>query len=139
MTVYLRLLVEQNPHQPDPVGLSGRYWCPTIAPPTSSDSQDESPRQYRAVRMRRGRGGVVRVDRRRLLPRGSRQDDEEEFLRRPRLRQSGDSSDEDSAEERERARRITERWRYDRDDEPPVGPDGPDEQDRVLVDNYSPE
>lgn len=39
----LTSLVEQNPHQPDPVGLSGRYWCPTITPPTSSDSQDESP------------------------------------------------------------------------------------------------
>lgn len=78
------------------------------------------------------------MDRRGFTRRGTRRDDEEEFLRRPRLRQSEDSSDEDSAEERERARRITERWRYDEDDEPPVGAEGPDEQDRTLIDDYDP-
>ncbi|THH11138.1 hypothetical protein EW146_g8143 [Bondarzewia mesenterica] len=32
--------------------------------------------------------------------------------------------------------RIRDRWKFDSDDEPPVGPEGADEQDRVLVDEF---
>jgi enhancer of polycomb-like protein len=43
--------------------------------------------------------------------------------------------DEDP-EESERQHRSEERWKYDQDDMPAVGPQGQDEQDRVLVDEY---
>ncbi|KAJ7133035.1 hypothetical protein C8R46DRAFT_1140417, partial [Mycena filopes] len=38
----------------------------------------------------------------------------------------------------EDANRLRERWRFDSDDGPAFGPDGPDEQDRVLTDEYEP-
>lgn len=34
--------------------------------------------------------------------------------------------------------RLSERWKFDDDDGPAVGPDGSEEQDRVLVDDYEP-
>jgi enhancer of polycomb-like protein len=37
----------------------------------------------------------------------------------------------------ERRRRLEERWKYDIDDLPSAGPEGVDEQDRILVDDYS--
>lgn len=40
------------------------------------------------------------------------------------------------AEEVERQRRLEEQWRFDQDDTPTSGPQGPDEQDRMLVDEY---
>lgn len=39
-------------------------------------------------------------------------------------------------EDEERRRRLEERWRFDLDDTPPIGPEGPEEHDRVLVDDY---
>jgi enhancer of polycomb-like protein len=39
-------------------------------------------------------------------------------------------------EERERRARIAERWRFDEDDTPAVGPQGSEEYDRVLLDDY---
>jgi len=51
-----------------------------------------------------------------------------------------DRNDEDEGEEEEeeseRRRRIEEQWKYDQDDMPAVGPQGQDERDRVLVDEY---
>ena len=44
--------------------------------------------------------------------------------------------DEDP-EELEQRRRLEEIWKYDVDDLPSTGPEGVDEQDRVLVDDYS--
>ncbi|KAG6872484.1 hypothetical protein C0993_002121, partial [Termitomyces sp. T159_Od127] len=41
-------------------------------------------------------------------------------------------------EEVETQSRSAARWRFDNDDEPATGPDGSDEQNRVLVDDYSP-
>lgn len=46
-------------------------------------------------------------------------------------------ADEDP-EEAEKFRRLQEQWKYDSDDTPPVGPEGPDEQNRILVDDYHP-
>jgi enhancer of polycomb-like protein len=40
--------------------------------------------------------------------------------------------------EKEASWRIRDRWLFDADDEPSVGPDGPDEKDRVLVDEFHP-
>ena len=39
----------------------------------------------------------------------------------------------------EEIRALEERWRYDEDDGPVVGPMGLAEQDRVLVDDYDPQ
>ncbi len=44
--------------------------------------------------------------------------------------------DQENLEGQERERRLEERWKYDQDDVPAFGPQGPDEQDRVLVDEY---
>ena len=44
----------------------------------------------------------------------------------------------DDAEDEEMARRLRERWRFDQDDDPAVGPEGADDQDRMLVDDYDP-
>jgi hypothetical protein len=46
----------------------------------------------------------------------------------------GEESKED--DDRERSRKLSERWRFDHDDYPPVGPEGSDQQDRVLIDDY---
>ncbi|KAF8315566.1 hypothetical protein F5887DRAFT_929279 [Amanita rubescens] len=47
-----------------------------------------------------------------------------------RVERRADDEDEDEI------RRLTERWRFDSDDVPAFGPQGADEQDRMLVDDY---
>ena len=42
----------------------------------------------------------------------------------------------DDSEETERLRHLQERWKYDMDDAPPISPEGPDEQNRDLVDVF---
>ena len=42
-----------------------------------------------------------------------------------------DDDDEDGV------RNIIERWRFDADDVPAFGPEGPEEQNRTLVDDYA--
>lgn len=44
--------------------------------------------------------------------------------------------DVSAPEEQEKTRRALEQWRFDADDVPAVGPGGPEEQDRVLVEDY---
>jgi enhancer of polycomb-like protein len=46
--------------------------------------------------------------------------------------------DDESTDDKEASWRIRDRWLFDADDEPSVGPDGPDEKDRVLVDEFHP-
>ena len=46
--------------------------------------------------------------------------------------------DSDDGNDEERAWRLAERWKFDEDDSPAVGPEGPDEQDHVLLDDYEP-
>ena len=43
-----------------------------------------------------------------------------------------------SEDDEETTTRLRERWRFDQDDEPTIGPEGDDEQDRVLIDDYDP-
>jgi enhancer of polycomb-like protein len=43
-----------------------------------------------------------------------------------------------SDEDEEMAAHLHEHWRVDQDDEPTVGHEGADEQDRVLIDDYDP-
>jgi enhancer of polycomb-like protein len=88
--------------------------------------------------MRVGRGGRILLDRRDTvsrritpkLPRSSLfslpEDDEDKNM------------DVDDPEEAERLRRLEEQWRFDADDVPPVGPEGADEQNRIMVDDYDP-
>ncbi|KAH9949542.1 enhancer of polycomb-like-domain-containing protein [Amylocystis lapponica] len=124
-----------NPYQPPSVPYPSRLF--KVVPPhkslSSTDNDDEQPkRSARAVRLRYGRGGRLYVDRR--------------FLSRPappkrsRTHEQPPDSDseapEDEAEDQERSRTLEERWKYDDDDEPAVGPNGADEQDRMLVDDY---
>ncbi|KAF8487810.1 hypothetical protein F5888DRAFT_1639717 [Russula emetica] len=46
--------------------------------------------------------------------------------------------EEESTAEKEVSWRIRDRWLFNADDEPSIGPDGPDEKDRVLVDESHP-
>ncbi|KAF8806044.1 hypothetical protein BYT27DRAFT_7339296 [Phlegmacium glaucopus] len=69
-----------------------------------------APRMARAVRLHYGRGGRIHIDLILTL-----------------------DVDEDPEGER---RRLQERWKFDADDAPPVGPDGSEEEDRTLVDDY---
>lgn len=118
-----------------------KYIPPPEAPsyPTSEDIEDEPPAgTRRSVRLRVGRGGRKMLDRRDI---GLRT----EFTKRQKLNPSPDNSkpmnmgeeEEDEGEEKlERQRQIEEQWKYDSDDMPAVGPQGQDEQDRILVDEY---
>ncbi|KAI0057206.1 hypothetical protein BV25DRAFT_1812676 [Artomyces pyxidatus] len=126
-----------HPYQPLPVTFAQRHFqfVPRQnAATSSSSSDDEHLREWRAVRSRRGRGGVIRIDRR-VYPSRHAHDDGEMF-HYPRRRSADVANDEDFADAQEVSWRIRERWKFDDDDDPPVGPDGPDEQDRVLVDEF---
>ncbi|KAF8489872.1 hypothetical protein F5888DRAFT_1808461 [Russula emetica] len=46
--------------------------------------------------------------------------------------------EEESTAEKEVSWHIRDHWLFDADDEPSVGPDGPDEKDRVLGDEFHP-
>lgn len=86
----------------------------------------------RAVRLRYGRGGRVHLDRRDAIPRP--------FSNLPRSTLFGIDEpmdvDTENPEENDNIRRLEERWRFDMDDSPAVGPEGPEELDRVLVNDY---
>jgi enhancer of polycomb-like protein len=47
-------------------------------------------------------------------------------------------SDDEPTTAKEVSWRIRDRWLFDADDDPSVGPDGPDEKDRALVDEFHP-
>lgn len=105
---------------------------------TTPDEESSVP-QWRAVRVRRGRGGVLRVDRR-TTRRSPPRDELLSYPRRLTRPTTADSKmpEEESTTEKEASWRIRDRWLFDADDEPSVGPDGPDEKDRVLVDEFHP-
>jgi enhancer of polycomb-like protein len=44
--------------------------------------------------------------------------------------------DMENLEEDESTKRLVERWRFDMDDSPATGSGSPEEQDRVLVNDY---
>jgi len=48
-----------------------------------------------------------------------------------------DANEDAKKEARECYRRLQEQWRFDADDEPPVGPEGPEEHGRKLFDDYA--
>ncbi|KAI0280469.1 hypothetical protein BGY98DRAFT_1095464 [Russula aff. rugulosa BPL654] len=136
----------ENAYQPPPVTQAQRHfkwYSPPEALRSSSSrpspDEESSVPQWRAVRVRRGRGGVLRVDRR--TTRWSPPRDEllsyPRRLTRPTTADS-EMPEEESTAEKEVSWRIRDRWLFDADDEPSVGPDGPDEKDRVLVDEFHP-
>lgn len=51
----------------------------------------------------------------------------------------GRSLEKGLSENDESLRTLEERWRFDEDDNPIVAPEGIDEQDRVLIDDFSPD
>lgn len=120
-----------NPYQSRPVPYPERlykYIGSTRASPSrlssSSEGEEDAPRRDpHALRLRTGRGGRMHLDRRRPPP----------PTRQSRVEFSYDVSD---AEKAEQQRRLRERWMFDEDDGPALGPDGPDEHDRVLVDDF---
>ncbi|KAI0944834.1 hypothetical protein AcW1_001669 [Taiwanofungus camphoratus] len=122
-----------NPYQHAPVPYSSKLFKviaanrASFSSPSSSDGDTPYPaRQYRAGRLRFGRGGRLHLDRRILKPR----------IVSPS--EPTTEAEPNDVEVRERARRITEQWKFDSDDDPVVGPEGPDEQDRTLVDDFDP-
>jgi len=129
-----------NMYQQLPVPYPSRLykWIPPpeARPSVSSSHAKESPRivQPRAVRLRLGRGGRLLVDRRNINLRSS-------SFKHPGHSPSSTLDHKqvvDDGDEEERDRTLLERWRFDVDDYPPVGPEGSDEQDRVLIDDYEP-
>ncbi|KAI8986868.1 enhancer of polycomb-like-domain-containing protein [Trametes punicea] len=111
------------PYQPSPASYGGRLFKYFSRRPSSSSASstlsDEEPDQSRAVRLRRGRGGRLLIDRR--------------FNVKLRPAVFGENKQDSDL-----LQRIDERFRYDEDDIPAVGPGGPDEQDRKLIDECQP-
>ncbi|KAG5352167.1 hypothetical protein C0989_003367 [Termitomyces sp. Mn162] len=126
-----------NPYQIPLVPMTNRLfkYIPVNFQPSETDGRPilEGRRQPRAVRTRVGRGGRMIVDRRDATPRSTVTSGRSSLFGK-------DSEDMEMAdsEEVETQNRAAARWRFDNDDEPATGPDGPDEQNRVLVDDYSP-
>jgi enhancer of polycomb-like protein len=103
---------------------------------STSVSSGDAVVQPRAVRLRRGRGGRMLVDRRHAVARSIVASSRSSLF-------DLNSRDEDDMEvdgrtDAERVNRLMERWRFDMDDFPAVGPHGADEQDRILVDDFEP-
>lgn len=83
--------------------------------------------------MRYGRGGRVFLNCRDAPQRLARQ------LSRSSLFDLGEENKtalNEDVEEAESQKRLEERWKFDVDDMPPVGPDGAEEHDRQLIDDY---
>jgi len=71
------------------------------------------------------------VDRRNAIPPTMRP------LQRSNIFHLDDSDVEMKDDDDDRVPGITERWRFDADDVPAFGPEGPEEQNRILVDDYA--
>ncbi|KAA1475662.1 hypothetical protein DENSPDRAFT_883732 [Dentipellis sp. KUC8613] len=131
-----------NGYQSQPVPFAQRHWkyIPPVLSPSkcsspSDSGSDDPPKQWRAVRMYRGRAGVMRMDRR--VHRSRVTLDDGDIIRPPRLFGQA-PSEEEQAEVRELSDRIRGRCLFDSDDEPPVGPNGSEEENRTLLDEYDP-
>ncbi|KAK2462409.1 hypothetical protein APHAL10511_005715 [Amanita phalloides] len=124
-----------NAYQAMPIPYASRlfkYIPPPSAPPffPSESNDDLVQLRPRPIRVRVGRGGCLRFDRRNFTPRA--------IARRARRSSllSSLRSDAEQVEDEDELQRLTERWRFDPDDGPVYGPQGADEQDRILVDDY---
>jgi enhancer of polycomb-like protein len=59
-----------------------------------------------------------------------------ERIRRSKLYEFDSQDVEMDKMDDENVQAIHERWRFDQDDVPAVGPGGPEEQNRILVDDF---
>ncbi|KZV73260.1 hypothetical protein PENSPDRAFT_302908 [Peniophora sp. CONT] len=93
--------------------------------------RDEDSFHYRAVRTRRGRGGLRRVDRRASPHRYHQSREDDNLFKLPRRSSSADAADGENAmdEDPEALRRRRQQWLFDSDE--PV-----DGEARVLVDDH---
>ncbi|KAH0835627.1 enhancer of polycomb-like-domain-containing protein [Lanmaoa asiatica] len=132
----------ENPYQRPSLPYTRRYWkvIPPFVRPSGSSLPDTEVEErglehLRYLRRRVTRSGNTMVDRRDAFSRryGFSQAPHQSHRNIGRRLEEGlDENDEDT-------RRLRERWRFDDDDGPIVAPEGIDEQDRVLVDDFSPE
>jgi len=99
---------------------------------TDDDDDKSTPR---AIRVRRACGGWF-IDKRTPSSRPSSTIDVSTLF--TFRRHLYDSNDEDHKEDEERAWRLVERWKFNENDSLSAGPDGLDEQDCVLLDDYEP-
>jgi enhancer of polycomb-like protein len=152
-----------NPYQNRPVPYAERFFKYIAAPtalskalvgPDGRKQPDQVAQQPHALRLRLGRGGRLHLDRRRPPPQAIHSEETHPFLRLADSEEdtagseTGGDENADEAEEvdeyremlrlevEETRRRMQERWRFDDDDGPAVGPLGSEEQDRVLYDDY---
>lgn len=105
---------------------------------SSSHTVDEEEPTPRAIGIRRARGGRWFVDKRLPSSRPLAIPDTSNLFTFCRRTHNGDSDDERQRKMRNALHRLAERWKFDEDDYPVVGPEGPEEQDRVLMDDYEP-
>lgn len=117
-----------------------------LTPPKSPSSDLESPNEEssrteapRALRIRAGRGGRILVDRRQEPPAIFAKALAFQF---PAVGITPSATfppalTDDSAEQ-DRLERLAERWKFDSDDMPDSYPDGFEEADRILIDDYEP-
>ena len=135
----------QNSYQAPPIPYASRlfkYMPPPNAPSWASSNADTMdvdppstpsvPRMARTVRLRYGRGGRIHLDRRNAIPTPLAT----ARLPRSRLFDVDEPMNVDEDPEDERQRQLAERWKFDEDDALPFGPDGSEEQDRTLIDDY---
>ncbi|KIJ67208.1 hypothetical protein HYDPIDRAFT_25680 [Hydnomerulius pinastri MD-312] len=139
--------VVENPYQRPALPYPRRHWKPmpsssrisTSPEPDREDEEGVKSEHVRYLRRRFTRLGGTMLDRRdAFMQRLGIRDDGDTFTRRRhgfgrRLQDIFDDPEND-----EDARRLRERWRFDQDDDPMVAPEGAEEQDRVLVDDYDP-
>ncbi|KAG2040570.1 enhancer of polycomb-like-domain-containing protein [Suillus americanus] len=134
--------VVENPYQRPTFSFPRRHWKAIFSssrPSTPSPNvADEEPECVRYVRHRVTRLGNAAIDRRdAFIQRYGIHGDDSTFTRRRQAfaRRMDAIIPED---DEEISARLRERWRFDQDDEPTVGPEGADEQDRTLIDDYDP-
>jgi enhancer of polycomb-like protein len=134
--------VVENPYQRPTFSFPRRHWKAIFSSSRSSTPSpnvaDEEPECVRYVRHRVTRLGNATIDRRNAFIQryGIHGDDSTFTRRRQAFARRMDTVIPDDDEEM--SARLRERWRFDQDDEPTVGPEGVDEQDRILIDDYDP-
>ncbi|KAG1850825.1 enhancer of polycomb-like-domain-containing protein [Suillus subalutaceus] len=134
--------VVENPYQRPTFSFPRRHWKAIFSssrPSTPSPNVAyEEPECVRYVRHRVTRLGNATIDRRdAFIQRYGIHSDDSAFTRRRQAfaRRMDAIIPED---DEEMSARVRERWKFDQDDEPTVGPEGADEQDRTLIDDYDP-
>ncbi|KAH7923575.1 hypothetical protein BV22DRAFT_1015104 [Leucogyrophana mollusca] len=108
----------------------------SASPPLDEEGDMDSDSHVRYLRLRHTRTGGAAVDRRdAFLQRlGIRVDDATVPQRRDAFTRRLEELVTD--EDEEHRSRLRERWKFDQDDDPVIAPEGSEEQDRLLVDDY---